>query len=120
MSAEGRFLRRIEGGKLAFWCPGCDALHALRVRPADRSPSWEFNGDLENPTFRPSALISFCHWVPSAEDPEFRAKIKSGEITQTEVKDVCHSFVTNGQIQFLDDCTHALRGQTVPLPEFPK
>ena len=26
----------------------------------------------------------------------------------------CHSFVTNGEIQFLD-CTHSLRGQTVRL-----
>lgn len=30
---------------------------------------------------------------------------------------VCHSFVTNGRIQFLGDCTHALAGQTVDLPE---
>ncbi|MCZ4340562.1 hypothetical protein O4H52_03015 [Sphingomonadaceae bacterium G21617-S1] len=32
---------------------------------------------------------------------------------------VCHSFVRNGQIEFLSDCTHALAGQTVPLPPFP-
>ncbi len=29
--------------------------------------------------------------------------------------EVCHSFVTDGQIQFLGDCTHKLAGQTVPL-----
>ena len=28
---------------------------------------------------------------------------------------VCHSFVTDGNIQFLSDCTHSLAGQTVPL-----
>jgi hypothetical protein len=28
----------------------------------------------------------------------------------------CHSFVVDGQIQFLGDCTHKLAGQTVPLP----
>ncbi|WP_241754456.1 hypothetical protein [Cupriavidus basilensis] len=33
---------------------------------------------------------------------------------------VCHSFVTDGRIQFLGDCTHALAGQTVPLAEFPE
>jgi hypothetical protein len=27
----------------------------------------------------------------------------------------CHSFITNGMIQYLDDCHHALRGQTVAL-----
>jgi len=30
---------------------------------------------------------------------------------------VCHSFVTDGRIQFLGDCTHNLAGQTVDLPE---
>jgi len=29
---------------------------------------------------------------------------------------ICHSFVTDGQIQFLGDCTHKLAGRTVPLP----
>jgi hypothetical protein len=28
----------------------------------------------------------------------------------------CHSFVTDGRIQFLGDCTHHPVGQTVPLP----
>lgn len=30
---------------------------------------------------------------------------------------VCHSFVRDGRIQFLADCTHAMAGQTVDLPE---
>lgn len=30
---------------------------------------------------------------------------------------VCHSYVTNGRIQYLGDCTHELAGQTVDLPE---
>ena len=33
---------------------------------------------------------------------------------------VCHSFVTDGRIRFLGDCTHALKGQTVPIPEWPE
>lgn len=32
---------------------------------------------------------------------------------------VCHSFVKNGTIQFLGDCTHKLVNQTVPLPDWP-
>ena len=28
---------------------------------------------------------------------------------------VCHSFVNDGQVQFLDDCTHELAGQTLLL-----
>jgi hypothetical protein len=30
---------------------------------------------------------------------------------------LCHTFVTDGQIQYLGDCTHALAGQTVDLQE---
>lgn len=33
--------------------------------------------------------------------------------------EVCHSFVRAGKIEFLGDCTHALKGQTVPLPDWP-
>lgn len=50
-----------------------------------------FNGDLENPTITPSL---FKNWEP-----------------------VCHSFITNGKIQFCDDSWHELRGKTVDLPE---
>ncbi len=80
-------------------------------------PRWEWNGDAGRPTFRPSVLVRFQRWVPSAETPEVDEKIRSGEIVQTKVDAVCHSFVTEGRIQFLGDCTHALAGQTVDLPE---
>lgn len=39
---------------------------------------------------------------------------------QTKVEKVCHSFVTDGRIQFLADCTHDLAGLTVDLPDFPE
>jgi hypothetical protein len=29
---------------------------------------------------------------------------------------VCHSFVTDGRIQLLGDCTHSMASQTVDLP----
>jgi hypothetical protein len=47
---------------------------------------WTFNGDLVKPSFRASLSVPGCH-----------------------------SFVTNGMIQFLPDSTHALAGQTVPM-----
>lgn len=55
---------------------------------------WTFNGDYERPTFSPSIHVS-------ASGPE-----------------TCHSFVRDGQIQFLSDSYHALAGQTVELPEW--
>jgi hypothetical protein len=35
---------------------------------------------------------------------------------QRRIDRICHCFIRDGQIQFLLDCTHALAGQTVPLP----
>lgn len=63
-------------------------------------PSWGFNGSLEKPTFTPSLLV---RW----HDPDGVPGINS----------VCHSFVTDGKIQFLDDCTHKLKGRTADLYE---
>lgn len=31
---------------------------------------------------------------------------------------VCHSFVVDGRIQFLGDCTHELVDKTVDIPDF--
>ncbi|WP_259106184.1 hypothetical protein [Pseudomonas sp. JUb42] len=30
---------------------------------------------------------------------------------------ICHSFVTDGRIQYLGDCTHGLDGQAAEVPE---
>jgi hypothetical protein len=82
-------------------------MHAIRY--GDPEKDWGFNGDLEFPTFTPSVLVTI-HWGNGKprEDPEFE---------ETEKR--CHSFVTDGMIQFLSDCTHPLAGQTVNLPEWP-
>ncbi len=82
-----------------FDCPGCNETHVLPTKP--ESPSgWEFNGDLERPTLAPSILVHAC-------------VAKDGR----ELTPRCHSYVRDGKIEFLADCTHALRGQTVELPE---
>lgn len=98
MSAAG-ILRRAEGGRLLFWCPGCDGAHAVNVGDGP-GPRWGWNGSEERPTFTPSVFVN-------PPGPYHHPGLPS-----------CHSFVTDGQIQFLGDCTHALAGQTVPLPEF--
>jgi hypothetical protein len=50
-----------------------------------------------------------CWCTYRQEHPEEDADFNCG---------ICHSFIKDGMIQFLDDCTHALAGQTVPLGEF--
>lgn len=119
MSALGSKLRRLEGGKVSYWCPGCDMAHVLTVdRPEGQAgPCWDWNGDPDMPSFSPSVLVRYEHWVPPVTS-ENLAEWKRKPWAQHKVTDVCHAFVTDGRIQFLGDCTHALAGRTVPLPDF--
>jgi hypothetical protein len=93
MAAKGK-LRTIAGGYQAY-CLGCKEYHRI---PSDR---WQFNGDYDKPTFSPSVVVT------------------SGGVTDEEGvyydRQVCHSFIREGEWQYLDDCTHGLKGQTIPL-----
>ncbi len=107
MSALGSKLRRLEGGKVAFMCPGCRQMHHVTV---DGSRGWTFNGDGDRPTFSPSVLVKGT--VPITD--EEHATIMAGGIIDPKPL-VCHSFVTGGRIKFLADSSHDLAGQTVDL-----
>lgn len=72
-------------------CPACKHPHLFV------DGRWTFNGDLEKPTFKPSMLSNKDHSNPKVPR--------------------CHSFVTDGKIQFLGDCTHDMAGKTVDLPD---
>lgn len=119
MSALSSILRSVEGGGLMFWCPGCDGAHKVTVGNGP-GPRWGYNGDPEKPTFTPSILIRSGHYVPGHEGDECYCNWDKKD--QKDFVDlrcsVCHSFVTDGRIQFLGDCTHPLAGQTVDLPPF--
>jgi hypothetical protein len=75
-----------------FQCPGCGNAHPFYV------PRWTWNGSMDRPTFTPSLVCN-----PQDEPGKGHR---------------CHSFVTDGRIQFLEDCYHALKGQTVEIPEW--
>ena len=89
----------------SFYCPGCSHAHTINTNPG----GWGFDGNLESPTFTPSVLL--MHEAKPDAAPGFE---------EWRTKRICHSFVTAGRIQFLGDCTHALVGQTVDLPDFPE
>lgn len=101
-------------GTLAFWCSGCDKPHIINIGQGP-GPRWGFNGDHDKPTFTPSVLVRWTEGEPPATNLEIAEKIMDGLIVQVIVEKVCHSFVTDGRIQYLGDCTHALAGQTVDL-----
>lgn len=74
-------------------CPGCGYEHAFSLKSQGGHHDF-FNEDFDKPTIRPSLLQNFS--------PDR----------------VCHSHVIDGQIQFLNDCWHKLKGQTVELPDY--
>jgi len=95
-------LRNVEGGRLMWRCPGCQSAHQI-AHGAGAGPRWGWNGDVVRPTFTPSVLVRY-------DGPD------AGRDGAPPA--VCHSFVVAGQMQFLGDCTHALAGQTVPIPDW--
>ncbi len=117
MAALGTKLRTQEGGKVAFWCPGCETAHAVGVGPS----GWKFNDNGDRPTFTPSVLVTSGHYA--GEKPDGRCWCTYNREHPDDPAPFkcyrCHSFVTDGRIQFLGDCSHALVGQTVDLPDFP-
>lgn len=131
MGALSPILRNLQGGRLAWWCPGCDEPHqvlatirdAAVVKPDAADPdwtppqeyyqardgSWTWNGSASKPTFQPSVLVTHEAHPDAAE-----------EFKEWRTKRVCHCFVVDGQMQMLGDCTNALAGQTVPIPPWPR
>lgn len=94
---------------IKIWCPGCEALaedgmksgglHMLPISgETGHHPVWKWNGDLVKVTLSPSILTRYV-----LEDKQF----------------VCHSFLRDGVWEFLNDCTHSLAGQKVPMSPLP-
>lgn len=83
-----------QDGKFIGWghyCPGCKMHHMFDKR-------WKFNGDVEKPTFSPSMLVRYT-W--GKEQKECR----------------CHYYLRNGEIRYLSDCLHSLKGKTIELEQ---
>jgi hypothetical protein len=78
-----------------FRCPACKHDHVFSNR-------WQFNGNMDRPSFTPSLLV-WHDGDPGNGIKPFR----------------CHLYLTDGQLQFLNDCTHELKGKTVPLQDIP-
>lgn len=84
-----------------FWCPACENCHAYYVEQPNGSnkAQWQFNGNIEKPTFTPSLLA-------------YRT------LSNGQRETICHLFVTDGLIQYQGDCPHKLAGQTIPMEPF--
>ena len=87
-----------------YRCPGCGRIHSLGINNEQVRPNWTWNGDRIKPTFSPSVLYQ-------------TARRDGGRMVDV----VCHSFIgchaaKPGEAIFLNDCTHANAGKTLPLP----
>lgn len=101
------------GGHLIPKCPGCGDSHLI-------GETWRFNGDLDRPTFSPSLLVRTGHHAnplhKDGDDCWCNYEQRYGEKPPFACY-VCHSFIRDGKIEFLGDCTHPLAGQTADLPD---
>lgn len=81
---------------VAFSPPGPVDYYILPLKGKAKGwrDNWTWNGDTEKPTIRASVLNRFGDGL------------------------VNHFFVTDGRVEFLTDCTHDLKGQTVDLLDF--
>lgn len=88
--------------RLVWRCPGCGCSHGVPVAlmNASQGEIWSWNGSLERPTLSPSILVEYGR-EPRPDRPQR-----------------CHSYVTDGRIQYLADCEHALAGKIVDIPPF--
>lgn len=100
---------------MLFDCPGCRCAHQIKVG------TWTWNGSVDAPTFTPSLLVN-SYEMSELGLQQYNDHVngvrhfEGGRFDGTDT--VCHSFITDGKIQFLGDCTHEMAGQTIDLPEW--
>ena len=79
------------GEKFQYICPGCGKRHVVDNR-------WGFKFDTEG---RPTLVGSVKQTGGHYQHPY-----------------ICHSFIENGNVRFLNDCTHENKGKTLPMELF--
>lgn len=87
---KNEVINELGGSRLFFYCQGCGFDHAIG------KGIHKFNDNYEKPTFSSSVLV-----------------------TNPKKDRICHSFIKDGMIQYLGDCTHDLASKTVKLERNP-
>lgn len=80
----------------SFYCPGCECHHGI-------NDGWQLSFNDSKPTVSPSILVKHGRYK-DMNDP-----LNSYE------QIVCHLFIRDGKIEYLNDCTHALAGKTIEM-----
>jgi hypothetical protein len=104
-------LGKLENNQRFFYCPGCDTHHVI-------DDKWTYSGTDEKPTVRASVLSKWIKTpdpLPYDDNGDLVVGPDGRAVGSKQMK--CHSFITNGNIQYLNDCTHYLAGKTVPMED---
>lgn len=81
---------------LGYLCPACCEAHYVPIEePNSAGAVWTWDGNPDRPTPNPSHAVNVVS------------------------NHRCNHFITEGQIQFMDDCGHSMAGQIVDLPKWP-
>lgn len=114
----------MQKGVYFFLCPACACAHWFSTSgftPAQaldatvpKGPKWTWNEDREKPTIRASILVKHTKNPPG--DPDTWKFVNNKAVDCKHI--VCHSFITDGKIQFMPDSNHELSGQTVDLEDW--
>lgn len=114
---HSKILRSGSDGRKLWWCPGCKCVHAI---PVEGPNAWSWNNDMDRPTFQPSVLVKGVRRDMSDEELAVYRSLPDGESrNDPRFALICHVFITDGMIQFLGDCSHELKNQTAPIPDWP-
>lgn len=89
---EAKIIRTTTTGQYNFWCPACKIAHSFKV------PPWGFNDDMEKPT------VDGSIYVMGVIDDKQGIR--------------CHLFITDGIIEYCDDCSHNMKGKKVLMERF--
>lgn len=79
----------VSSKNIVLWCPGCEELHAVTRYDS------HFDGDVVTPS---------CGYSLYGKKPR-----------TMQDKQRCHFYMTWGQLFFLSDCTHTLKGRRVAM-----
>lgn len=89
-------LRKVETPECegyAFICRPCKSEHVFYTRTGNPNTEWEFNGDMDLPTFNPS-------------------------LKNTRPGMCCHLNLVNGILVYHSDCTHMSKDTSMPMENY--
>ena len=89
-------LQLVYPGLFAHWCPGCGCAHMLEISSIQADERrLGFDGDVRCPSF----------------EPDIVRVDRNGKF--------CRYSIKAGRVRYDRECTHALAGKTIDLPDFP-